>query len=102
MKFNIFKGDIRKYPEFKSEFIKYIHPKCKAEELPFVLKSYLDETVKEEVNNVGDVYSEMWKRLDMKYGNVGKLIDAILADVKRLSSHHVQRMLSLFKTRTGA
>lgn len=88
MKFNIFKGDIRKYPEFKSEFIKYIQPKCKAEELPFVLKSYLDETVREEVNNVGDVYSEMWKRLDMKYGNIGKLIDAILADVKKLSSNN--------------
>ena len=28
----------------------------------------------------------MWNRLDMKYGNIGKLVDAILYDVKKLSS----------------
>ena len=100
MKLAVFKGDIRKYPEFKREFIKYIQPQCQTEELPFVLKGYLDEIVKEEVNNVGDVYAEMWKRLDMKYGNIGKLVDPILSDVKKLSPNnsHPSEVLKMINT----
>ena len=86
LKFETFKGNIRKYPDFKSEFTKYIQPQCHPTQLAFILKSYLNEDVKEEVINVGDDYDEMWRRLDMKYGNVGKLVDSILSDVKRLSS----------------
>ena len=87
LKFTVFKGDLRRYPEFKSEFVKYIQPRCQADQLTFVLKSYLDETVKEEVRNVGDNYGDMWERLDAKYGNVRRLVDTILSDVKKLQQN---------------
>jgi hypothetical protein len=100
MKFQSFDGDICKYPEFKTEFVKHITPQCNHTQLAFVLKSYLVDSVREEVSNVGEDYTLMWERLDQKYGNVGKLVDAILYDVKRLSvsgnSHNeVLRMVNI-------
>ena len=85
MKFPPFGGNIRKYPLFREEFIKHIEPQCGKDQLAFVLKSYLTEEVQEEVENVGDDYLKMWRRLDQKYGNTGKLIDAILFEIKNLS-----------------
>ena len=81
-----FEGDIRKYPQFRSEFIKFIEPKCEDYMLAFVLKSYLSEKVQEEISNVCGDYIKMWERLDCKYGNVGMLIDTILFDVKNLDT----------------
>lgn len=85
MKFQVFDGDIRKYPEFKEEFIKHVEPQCDDTEQAFVLKGYLSEAVKSEVSHVSGDYNNMWVRLDQKYGNTGKLVDSILADVKRIS-----------------
>ena len=84
MKFQNFNGDIRKYPKFRDEFIRYIEPLCKREQMPFVLKSYLTEEVRDEVENVGEDIEAIWRRLDKKYGNEDKLIDKILSDVKGL------------------
>jgi len=85
MKFQTFEGDIKKYPEFKAEFIKHVQPQCDKSQLAFILKQYMSESVRAEVSNVLDDYEKMWERLDQKYGNTGKLVDAILADVKRIS-----------------
>jgi hypothetical protein len=85
MKFRVFDGDIKKYPEFRAEFKKHLEPQCDKSQQAFVLKGYLAESVREEVSNVIDDYTEMWARLDQKYGNTGKIVDAILADVKRIS-----------------
>ena len=85
MKFQTFDGDIKKYPEFKAEFIKHVQPQCDKAQQAFVLKGHLAESVRAEVINVTDNYTKMWERLDQKYGNTGKLVDAILADVKRIS-----------------
>ena len=40
----------------------------------------------DEIRNISDDYDKMWARFDQKYGNIGKLVDTILYDVKRLSS----------------
>ena len=85
MKFPMFEGDIRKYPEFKEDFINHIQPGCEKSQLAFVLKNYLSEPIRDEVNNLSGNYSDMWSRLDQKYGNVGRLMEHILADVKGLS-----------------
>ena len=85
MKFQTFEGDIKKYPEFKAEFVQHVQPQCGKSQQAFVLKQYLSESVRAEVSNVMDDYERMWERLDQKYGNTGKLVDAILADVKRIS-----------------
>ena len=84
MKFEPFNGEIRKYPQFKTEFQAYIKPLCMPAQLPFILRSYLKNEVKEEVENVEDNYEALWERLDAKYGDRGQLIDCIMAEVKNL------------------
>ena len=54
LRFQIFDGNVRKYPQFKSEFNKYVEPICNPDQVAFILKSYLSEEIKEEVDNVGD------------------------------------------------
>lgn len=84
LKFRTFDGDIRRYPKFKSEFIKFVEPLCSESQLTFVLKSYLCDSVRREVDNIDHDIAAMWKRLDEKYGMVHKLIDCIMYDVKNL------------------
>ena len=84
MKFDTFKGDIRKYPCFKREFQKHIRPHYSLEKEAFVLKSYLDSEIKEDVLAAGDDAEEIWKRLDKKYGDEGKLVDSFMKDVKQI------------------
>ena len=50
-KFPIFDGDVRKYAKFKSEFAKFVQPLCSEQQLPFVLKSYLCNSVRRDVEN---------------------------------------------------
>ena len=84
VKFRMFDGDLRKYPKFKSEFEQYVKPLCQAEQLPFLLKSYLCDSVRREVEHIDHDISAMWSRLDEKYGSVQKQIDYILRDFKKL------------------
>jgi hypothetical protein len=55
MKFQPFNGDIRKFSKFKEEFTKHIQPECREDQAAFVLKSYLVEEVKNDVDNVDNV-----------------------------------------------
>ena len=84
IKFDTFKGDIRKYPCFKTEFQKHVRPLYSLEEATFVLKRYLDSEIKEDVLAAGDDAEEIWKKLDKKYGDEGKLVDSIMKDVKQI------------------
>ena len=84
LRFQMFDGNVRKYPRFKSEFNKYVDPICKADQVAFILKSYLSEEIKEEVDNLGDDLNNIWDRLDKKYDDQGKLIDAIMSEVKEM------------------
>ena len=85
LSFQMFDGNVRKFPRFKSEFNKYVEPICKPDQVAFILKSYLSEEIKEEVGNLGDDLKDIWDRLDKKYGDQGKLIDAIMSEVKEMS-----------------
>ena len=101
MTFDKFSGNIRSCPKFKEVFDTHIIPSCSVSHLPFVLKSYLKNEVKEEVDNVKDNYEEMWKRLDEKFGDKGRLIDTIMADIKHLkpcSNSDDESTLKLIKT----
>lgn len=84
IKFRTFDGDFRKYPKFKLEFNKFIAPLCCESQLTFVLKSYLCDSVRCEVENIDQDIKVMWERLDEKYGATHKLVDCILSDVKGL------------------
>ena len=101
MRFSQFDGDIRKYPRFKEEFHTHIKPLCNPTQLPFVLKSYLVDKVKDEVDNVANDYDALWERLDEKYGDKGHLIDSIMSDIKCLkgsNDNENHATLELIKT----
>jgi len=52
------------------------------------LKNHLEVKVQDEISNsIGD-YGMMWQRLDHKYGNVGRLIDTILYEIKNLATSY--------------
>ena len=84
LRFQMFDGNMRKYPRFKSEFNKYVEPICKPDQVACILKTYLSEEIKEEVDNLGDDLTDIWDCLDKKYGDQGKLIDAIMSEVKEI------------------
>ena len=83
-------GDIRKYPSFKEVFLKYIAPEyvSRPDQLAFVLKSYLCDEVKEEVEHCGEDYDAIWQRLDERYGDKGRLISQIMDEVGKLSANN--------------
>ncbi|XP_057294660.1 uncharacterized protein LOC130623195 [Hydractinia symbiolongicarpus] len=100
LKFQSFSGNLRKYPKFKSDFVKYILPAYKTDQAAFVLKSYLNDNVKEQVESLDDI-NEIWARLDKKYGDEGKHVDAIMADIKEMSKcedSDVESTLNLINT----
>ena len=83
-----FEGDRRKYPEWRKDFVSFIEPRFEDYELAFVLKCHLAESVQVEVSTSMGDYNQMWRRLDKRYGNISRLIDTILYDVKNLSASH--------------
>jgi hypothetical protein len=98
IKLDKFNGDIRKYPKFKEQFELYVKPLCTEAQLPFVLKSHLVEEVKDEVDNVDDNMETLWERLDKRYGNCGKLVDVILADIARAPKGDGRSTLTMINT----
>lgn len=90
LRFQSFSGELRKYPSFKAEFVKYIKPLYMPHEEAFVLKSYLASDIKEDVDSLGDDIDQIWKRLDSKYGDEGKLVDSIMSDIKCLGENRCQ------------
>ena len=84
LKFESFAGDVRRYPRFKHQFIKFIKQQYSQEEEAFVLRSYLSPSVREEVEGLGEDAEEIWLRLDQKYGDEYKLVDVIMATIKEV------------------
>ena len=66
-----FKGEIRAYLQFKRNFEKQMMP----HHVSFVLLPYLGSDPATIVRSIDDDISEMWKRLDEKYGNLAKVAD---------------------------
>ena len=93
-----FTGDLMKYPAFKERFHKYLMPKCPVFQRPFLLRSHLDEKVREEVDNVEDDMEELWKRLDAKYGNHSKYVDLVLDAIAKAPKGDGKSTLLLINT----
>ena len=83
LKLDKFCGDLRKYPTFRETFKLYVEPMVPESQLPFILRSSLEESVKIEVENIADDLNLLWKRLDEKYGSRSKYVDIILADLSK-------------------
>ena len=84
IKFQLFTGDIRKYPIFKEEFKTHIAPLCEKNQEIIVLKSYLSDSVRDEVLSASNDPTDVWKRLDNKYGRSDKIVDQVLNEIKSL------------------
>ena len=84
IKFEPFDGEIRHYPRFKREFEKHIKPLHQPHEEALVLRTYLSSTIRDGIDSLGDDAGEIWKKLELKYGDEGKLIDTILSEIKFL------------------
>ena len=44
----------------------------------------MTDEISEEVNCLGDDIDRIWKQLDKKYGVAGKLVDAIMSEIKEM------------------
>ena len=95
-----FEGNIRKYPQFRTEFLNHIHRQCPKDQVAIVLKSYLTPDVREEVESCGEDYHKILSRLDKVYGDPGKLIDAIMFEIKALSSGNNSQSTTLQMIKT--
>ena len=86
MKLPVFKGNIRDYARFKTDFTTYVMPQINStDSAAYTLKSCLSsERDKGLVQNVDDDIDQMWKCLDEKYGDPSKLIDMVLNDVRKI------------------
>ena len=85
MKMPTFDGRIREYPRFKTDFLKQVSPSIKdPDSQAYVLKSCLNGEPLDITEGVDHSITEMWRRLDERYGRVRKLADAVMTDIKRL------------------
>ena len=59
-------------------------PRYEETEEAFILRSDLTENIRDEVNNLGEEADARWRRLDKKYGDVGKIVESIMSDIKHM------------------
>ena len=97
-KLDKFEGDIRKYPSFKDRFNSYVVPRYPKSEIAFLLRMHLSPAIRDEVENVEDNVELLWHRLDTKYGNPRKYIDAVLLDLSKVSKGDGVAALNMINT----
>ena len=79
-----FDGDLREYPRFRKDFEVQVMPSLTNSTAPYTLRSCLGKEPMAVVKGVDDDITEMWKRLDEKYGDPAKLADGIIDSVQRV------------------
>ena len=78
-----FEGEIRAYSQFKQDFEKQIMPHLQSDNVSYVLRLCLGSDPATIVKSIDDDISEMWKRLDEKYGDPAKVADVIIDGIRR-------------------
>lgn len=84
IKMSRFDGDLREYPRLRKDFEVQVMPSLTNSTAPYTLRSCLGKEPMAVVKGVDDDITEMWKRLDEKYGDPAKLADAIIDNVQRV------------------
>ena len=79
-----FTGRIREYSTFRKDYERLTKPVY--DDDPYVLRSCLSGEALDVVQGVNDSFNAMMKRLDDRYGNPLKLVEAVLSDIKDLKS----------------
>ncbi|KAK3869862.1 hypothetical protein Pcinc_024866 [Petrolisthes cinctipes] len=77
-----FDGQIRLYPTFKKDFERLMITNYGED--PYVLKQCLLGEALKVVHGVDDDFYKMIDRLDDKFGNVTKVVDSVLCEIKAL------------------
>ena len=77
-----FSGNIRDYPSFKRDYEHHMVTSYGTD--PFALKKCLSGEALRTVKGVDDNYTEMFRRLDLKYGRPEKQADAVLSEIRLL------------------
>ena len=77
-----FSGNIRDYPSFKRDYERHMMSSYGQD--PFALKKCLSGDALRTVKGVDDDFTEMFHRLDIKYGRPEKQADAVLNEIKKL------------------
>ena len=84
MKFPVFDGNARRYTSWKTDFDRYIKPFSSTEQLPLIIKQYLSDSVRRDVENLSEA-TDIWTRLERKYGSDQKVVDAVMHEIRCLS-----------------
>ena len=79
-----FHGNVRNYPQFKTDFEKQVMPSINAENAPYVLRSCLGKEPADTVKSVDDDITAMWKRPDEKYGDPAKVADVVMCAIQNM------------------
>ncbi|KAK3108518.1 hypothetical protein FSP39_009688 [Pinctada imbricata] len=77
-----FNEDIRSYPSFKRDYTAIMIPTYGQD--PFALKKCLSGEALKTVQGVDYDFTEMMRRLDLKYGRPERIADSILCDIRKL------------------
>ena len=73
-------------------------PRYPKSEIPFLLRTHLSPAIRDEIENVEDNVELLWHRLDTKYGNPRKYIDAVLSDLSKVSKGDEVAALNMINT----
>jgi len=79
-----FNGNVRNYPQFKTDFEKQVMPSINSDNAPYVLRSCLGKEPADTVKRGDDDIDAMWKRLDEKYGDPAKVADVIMCAIQNM------------------
>ena len=76
-------GNVRYYPQFKTDFEKQVMPSINAENAQYFLRSCLGKEPADTVKSVDDDINAMWKRLDEKY-DPAKVADLVMCAIQNM------------------
>ena len=96
-----FHGNVRNYPQFKTDFDKQVMPSINAKNASFVLRSCLGKEPADTVKSVDDDSTGTWKRLDEKYGDPAKVADIVMCaiqDMKPIRGGENKKIVPCFLT----
>ena len=83
MKFPKFNGNCRDWPQFKKDFEMQVSSAVlDATTVSYALRNALPDNVKSLIRNMSDDITEMWKRLDERFGDEAKIVEVVLNDIK--------------------
>ena len=78
-----FSGNIREYPTFRSDFYRLMVENCGTD--PYVLRQSLSGEALKVIQGVEDDFHKMIGRLDEHFGDVSRLVDSILNEIKAMN-----------------